>query len=87
MRNIFLVVAILMLLATTAFAEHEGKYKIEGRTYNYYSKTEGQQTAYIFEPVLPDNLQAVYGAVRQGISLTYGNDKLVSKEPQIVIAQ
>jgi hypothetical protein len=87
MRKIFLVVAIVVLLATTAFAEHEGKYKIGGKTYKYFSKTEGQQTVYIFEPVLPDNLQHVYNAVRHGISLTYGTDKLASREPQIVDVQ
>jgi hypothetical protein len=87
MLKLLSVLTIVIVMTTTAFAEHEGKYKIGKKNYSYFSKTEGRQTAYIFEPVLPDNLQAVYSAIRHGITLTYGTDKLASKDPEIVDVQ
>lgn len=84
MLKLLFAIVIIVFIPNATFAFNEGKYKVGEKTYTYTSETRGKQTAYIFEPALPDNLQSVYDAVRFGISLTYGKDKLSAKEPDIV---
>jgi|GEM_PF-5604918 len=86
MRKSILVMAIALLVSTSAFGE-EGTYLVRGKSLKYFVKTERLQTTYIFEQMLPDTPQDVYAAVRHGIRVTYGLDKLASREPVSVDIQ
>jgi hypothetical protein len=86
MRKTLIYTALAMLITVSALAE-EGTYLYKGRPLKYFTKTERLQTTYLFEQGLPDTPQDVIAAVRHGIRMTYGIDKLATREPVSVDMQ